>query len=206
MRPGLQRRGRYNARMGRRWAHLSLIHIWPNLGGQSQRASTPPPPAPRRIVPLPRQEPRIVVAPPPSTPAIAAKPPSGPVVAKPPAPGMEARPPAVAPGTAKPVVAGAEVRPSAAHSGVVAAPPVQSRPQVASPPAAPEFAPAPGSSLGSQSLASLTVDPVGQTPDMAAQAPPPPPAARRVIMPQTGPRPVSYTHLCSCATRTSIAP
>ncbi|MGB8537369.1 MAG: translation initiation factor IF-2 N-terminal domain-containing protein, partial [Acidobacteriaceae bacterium] len=33
----------------------------PNLGGQSQRPPAPPPPAPRRIVPLPRQEPRIVV-------------------------------------------------------------------------------------------------------------------------------------------------
>src|SRR5271166_3617304 len=45
------------------------------------QAATPP--APRRIVPQPRQAAPIVV-PPPQAPAIAAKPPAGPVVAKPP--------------------------------------------------------------------------------------------------------------------------
>ena len=69
------------------------------LGGQGQRLGTPqtPPPAPRRIVPQPRQEPRIVVAPPPPAPAIAAKPPAGPVVARPPLPGAEVKPPATVP-------------------------------------------------------------------------------------------------------------
>src|SRR6202453_4139058 len=113
----------------------------PNLGGGlGQRPPAPPPPAPRRIVPQPRQEPRIVVAAPPSAPAIAAKPPAGPVVAKPPAAGVEVRPPAVAPGTPRPAgvstVLGTEVRPPAPHSGAVAAPPVQPKPQ-APPPVSP---------------------------------------------------------------------
>ena len=71
----------------------------PNLGGLSQRPPAPPPPAPRRIVPQPRQEPRIVVAPPPAAPAIAAKPPTGPVALAPGSRRGSVRP-AAAPGTA----------------------------------------------------------------------------------------------------------
>src|SRR5690349_21350092 len=41
-------------------------------------------PAPRRVVPQPRQAPPIVTPPPQQPPAIAAKPPAGPVVARPP--------------------------------------------------------------------------------------------------------------------------
>ena len=60
--------------------------LTPQLQRQCTAASAPEAakPAPRRIVPQPRQAAPIVTAPP-QTPAIAAKPPAGPVVAKPPA-------------------------------------------------------------------------------------------------------------------------
>ena len=124
-------------------------------------------PAPRRIVPQPRQA-APIVSKPPQPPAIAAKPPAGPVVAKPPvgaaaAPPAEPRPAIAAAPPAGPVVAKPPVvaHPPAPVAAAPAAtePPVQEAPAAVQPPAAPE---------------------------------PPAVAPRRVIMPQTGPRPV-YT-------------
>ena len=113
-------------------------------------------PAPRRIVPLPRQAPNIVHAAPPPAPAIAAKPPAGPVVARPPASFVAPQSPAAQ---------------TPVPSPVVAPPPVAAAPVV-------EAAPAPEASAA-----------IAEPETQATAAAPPP---RRVIMPQTGPRPV-YT-------------
>src|SRR5579884_1465137 len=128
-------------------------------------------PAPRKIVPQPRPAPAVIAPPPPQPqqpPAIAAKPPAGPVVAKPSAP--EAKPAIAAAPPPAPVV----VKPTTPPP-----PPAQSPAQTAPPapaPAAPPPAPA-------------AAAPAKETP--AAPAAPAAPT-RRVIMPQTGPRPV-YT-------------
>lgn len=125
-------------------------------------------PAPRRIVPQPRQAAPIVVKPP-QTPAIAARPPAGPVVAKPPvggaaAPAAEPRPAIAATPPAGPVVA----KPSA----------------VPHPPAPPAPAPV------AEAIAHAHEAPAAAAPSAAPEEPAA--APRRVIMPQTGPRPV-YT-------------
>jgi translation initiation factor IF-2 len=133
-------------------------------------------PAPRKIVPQPRPAPPVV-APPPQAPAIAAKPPAGPVVAKPPvAPPAEAKPaiaaaPPAAPVAAKPAAAPTTVPPTNVQAPAAATPPPPAAPLVPEVPAA-----------------------VASAPQAESPAPAPAPAApaRRVIMPQTGPRPV-YT-------------
>jgi translation initiation factor IF-2 len=134
-------------------------------------------PAPRKIVPQPRQAPAVVAAPPraaaapPPAPAIAAKPPAGPVVAKPPV-------------TAAPA---AETRPLSSVGQVVAVKPPAVPAASAPPPqaAAPAAEPAPVEAAA-QAAAAPTPEPAA-TPQPEA---PPAPAPRRVIMPQTGPRPV----------------
>jgi translation initiation factor IF-2 len=151
------------------------------------QAASPAPPsapavvAPRRIVPLPNQGARIIAGPPApasAAPAIANRPPSGAVVVKAPvsaAPSVLNRPPATAPvvvaAPPRPVVtpAPAPVPTAAPAAPVAVAPP---------PPTAPEpvvAAPEPQSA-----------------PEAAAPPAAPAPPARRVIMPQTGPRPI-YT-------------
>ncbi|HEV2462365.1 MAG TPA: translation initiation factor IF-2 [Acidobacteriaceae bacterium] len=131
-------------------------------------------PAPRKIVPQPRPAAPIVTPPAQQrTPAIAAKPPAGPVVGKPPAgavateprPAISAAPPS-GPVVAKPpVIAHPTIAAAAAPAAAVtAAPPVAPSPLAEAPKPAPEAA----------------------EPEAPAAAP------RRVIMPQTGPRPV-YT-------------
>ncbi len=171
-------------------------------------ASAPPPvasaapateaPAPRRIVPLPRQGANIITPTP--APAIAARPPAAPVVvARPPVtvataasaparPVVATQPPvAVAPAAVapKPVSPAAGAPPVAAPAASVAAPvaPAPPVPEVATPPSV-AAAPAPVA----------PTEPVPQAVPVveAAPAPPPGPAPRRVIMPQTGPRPI-YT-------------
>jgi len=137
-------------------------------------------PAPRRIVPQPRQAPNVIVPPPPQTPAIAAKPPAGPVVAKPPVgPAVEARPAIAAAPPAAPVVKPAPV---------IAAPPTP-----VNPPAAPT---APVSAAPPTASVAVEPQPPAAAPAPAPQAPAaavaPSAPVRRVIMPQTGPRPV-YT-------------
>jgi translation initiation factor IF-2 len=136
-------------------------------------------PAPRKIVPQPRQASAVIAPPPQQTPAIAAKPPTGPVVAKPPVgPPVEARPAIAAAPPAAPVVAKPATPPTAAAQ--VSTPPVLPAPVSAAPavsaaaePQAPAAAPPPPTDSPAAPVASFT-------------------PARRVIMPQTGPRPV-YT-------------
>ena len=138
--------------------------------------------APRRIVPLPRQQANIV-APPQAAPAIASKPPVGPVIARPPAapaaPVLER--PIVA--TAPPVVA-APVAPK--QEAPVEVPVVV--PVVSAPVAAPIEAAAVGVV---ETPAPVATEPTVEVPVIAPVVPAGPPA-RRVIMPQTGPRPI-YT-------------
>ncbi|MBB5341788.1 translation initiation factor IF-2 [Tunturiibacter gelidoferens] len=139
------------------------------------------PVVPRRIVPLPRQGANIV-APAPG-PAIASKPPVGPVIARPPA-----VPP---PATDRPVVA----------TTTVVAPPPVAKPVPPTP--AEEVTPAPKAAvLPSPAVETPSAVPVVEASAgtaeaeseaaPAAPATPPGPPARRVIMPQTGPRPI-YT-------------
>ncbi len=179
---------------------------------QAPAAQAPPPPAPRRIVPQPRQEPRIVVAPPPSIPAIAAKPPAGPVIAKPPvqaagaqqaatqsSSSVEARPfagsavparpaqesaaasvvPADAAGKTEPVASSQQV--PAIPSGAVPVPPVST-----SEPAAGSLGGPVAGSAGGQ----VGAHSAGEAADGVVRPVVATPAPRRVIMPQTGPRPV----------------
>jgi translation initiation factor IF-2 len=143
-------------------------------------------PAPRRIVPQPRQAPQIV-----SQPAIASRAPSGPVVARPPLGAVAAPRPAIA-----------STAPTA---------PVVGRPPVVAAAVPTQLTnPATGLPMGSRTVppAPVATSPYA-IPAQAAAAPPPalePPAstapyadefganapARRVIRPQTGPRP-SYS-------------
>ncbi|HEV2275261.1 MAG TPA: translation initiation factor IF-2 [Acidobacteriaceae bacterium] len=155
-------------------------------------APRPPAPAPRRIVPQPRQEPRIVVAAPPAAPAIAAKPPAGPVVARPPVQGPGSQPSAPAgqqagvPPTQQSAQVWAPPKPPAVHppaAAIPSAPPSPPSPVAAATPAVEVHATPPPASEDRSSV------PAG----VRVPAPPAPaPPARRVIMPQTGPRPV-YT-------------
>jgi translation initiation factor IF-2 len=159
----------------------------------SSAASTPPP-APRRIVPQPRQAPQIVAAPPPAAPAIASRPPSGPVIVHSPigsaVPGSAAVPVAAPKSSVheqKPVV----VTPA---SAVPKPPPIQTPP----PPVQPVAAQEPVRPVATEVAAPKVAEP----PAVAAEASPVEPVstapaavvspAKRVIMPQTGPRPV-YT-------------
>ncbi|WP_158749703.1 translation initiation factor IF-2 [Acidobacterium sp. S8] len=151
-------------------------------------------PAPRRIVPLPRPAPAIVPQTPPA-PAIAAKPPAGPVVAKPSAvPPTEAKPAiaAAVPGIpvavkppATPVSAAPTIATPAAPTVVSAAPsapsPAATSPTPSAPVAYGQVAAAPQAATPSPSKAAAPALPTA-----------PVTPARRVIMPQTGPRPV-YT-------------
>ncbi len=178
--------------------------------------TVPAPPAPRKIVPQPRSAPQIIH--PPVHPAIASKPPSGPVVAKAPA-GAVTRPVVVVappPGTvvAKPPAAPAreeQAHPvekpavkAAAPAAAVPAPPAQvahapapeapveapvavaSAAPVAEPalPAAPATPEVPATAAASAPAAPATAE------TKPKHAPPPAPPARRMVMPQTGPRPV----------------
>ncbi|MGC8548357.1 MAG: translation initiation factor IF-2 [Acidobacteriaceae bacterium] len=134
-------------------------------------------PAPRRIVPQPRQAPNIVTPTQQPKPAIAAKPPARAVVAAPPPPQ------AAQPESKSPLVGGATETP------VVVNPPASPAPPAAEKPAA--HAPA-ATSAPAQPAASAAPQ---APPAPAAETPKPAPPAqpqRRVIMPQTGPRPV-YT-------------
>ncbi len=119
-------------------------------------SAAPGPPAPRRIVPLPRPQGHVTVAQP--------RPPQAPVVVRPAV--VAAPPPAIA--------SVAPTAPVAVKPANVPAPPP-------APVAAAPAAPAP-------QAAAPEPTPVAET---VAPAPPAPPAApvRRVVMPQTGPRP-----------------
>jgi len=158
--------------------------------------ATPTAPAPRRVVPLPRQSAPIVVAAPP--PAIASKPPLGTVIVKPPvvvAPPATHAPTTHAPAApvqaaAAPVVVAAPVAPV-----VKAVPPAAAPPVVVTPPAAEPVVAAPPAAAPEVPAAAPTPQVAAPAaPEPVVEAPPAPPAApvRRVVMPQTGPRPI-YT-------------
>jgi translation initiation factor IF-2 len=135
----------------------------------SAAASAPPTAAtPRKVVPQPRQAPPIVVAPP-AAPAIASRPPSGPVIVKPAA--------AAATTSAGTAAKRPEVR--AAEELLSASPAVRPAPTASS--VAPVAAKEPAAAA-----------PVAETPTASVEAPTAAPAApaKRMIMPQTGPRPV----------------
>jgi translation initiation factor IF-2 len=156
----------------------------------SASAATGSKPAPRKIVPLPRQAPQIVSATPTPTPAIASRAPQGLVIVKPPSSGLTgasavvAVPAKNAPQEAKPATA-------AASSLTPAATRV---PQA--PPSAVEVPAAPTAAVEQPTVASSVAAPINiPTPEpvVASTAPAvPAPPAKRVIMPQTGPRPI-YT-------------
>ncbi len=129
--------------------------------------TAPAVPAPRRIVPLPNQGARIVAPPP--TPAIAGRPLSGAVVARPPVVVAPANPAVLTrPAVTTPVVVAAPPRPAAPVAPVAVAPPVAPPPPVV-----------------------VAPEPEVEVPVIEVPVVPVVPA-RRVIMPQTGPRPI-YT-------------
>jgi len=171
-------------------------------------AAPPAPPAPRRIVPQPRTAPPIVAQP--AAPAIASRPPAHPVVAKPavgvapPARPVVVVPPAPGAVVVKPpmVVPPAKVEPQPPVEHVPAKPPV-----VAAPPQPPApvteiaiEAPAPPEISVAAAAAPAAIEEPPAPVVEAAAAPevpaaprvhvPPGPPARRMVMPQTGPRPV----------------
>ncbi|HEU5457340.1 MAG TPA: translation initiation factor IF-2, partial [Terracidiphilus sp.] len=167
---------------------------------EEKPAAPPPPPAkpePRKIVPQARPAPPVI-APPPAAPAIASRPPAGAVVAKPPAvaprPAVAVVPPPVAVVVKPPVAPAKESAPAEQLAPAKAQPSAQA-PAVEQPvavPAAPPVevpaAPAPVTAPVVEAAA-----PVAETQAPAqieAKAEVPPPPARRVVMPQTGPRPV----------------
>jgi translation initiation factor IF-2 len=154
----------------------------PAPASPASATAAPTVPAQRRIVPLPRQAPQIVVA----APAIGTRPPAGAVVARPPVvvaapPARPPTSPTPAPEQPRPVVAPPVVRPSVA-------------PPQTPPPSEPPAAAAPA--VVAASVPSAVVEPPPPPSAIEESAPaataPPVPAPRRVIMPQTGPRPI-YT-------------
>ena len=168
----------------------------------------PPAPAPRKIVPQPRSAPPIVQAP-----AIASRPPSGPVVAKAPA-GAATRPVVVVAPPPGAVVVKPPVAPPKEEALKPAEKPAAKVAVTAQPAPAAPIAPAPPPEVPVEApVAVAPVAPVSEpaapappeVPAAAAQAPPatvetaeakpkppapPAPPARRMVMPQTGPRPV----------------
>ncbi len=158
-------------------------------------------PAPRKIVPQPRSAPPIIAAPAPAAPAIASRPPAGAVVAKAPAGAIPTARPVV---VVAPPPAGVVVKPTAAlatreekhaakPSAVVAPavnePPTPSAAQVEPPaPTSPEIqAPPVAAPASVPAIAAESTTPAAQRGQGRAHAAPP---ARRMVMPQTGPRPV----------------
>ncbi len=145
-------------------------------------ASVEAKPAPRRIVPQPRQAPQFVVAAPPAAPAIASKTPTGPVIAK--------APVQVAPAGSKDVAHDTKSVHDTKHDTKHAASAPASigvKTDVAAAASVPAMATTPElaeSSAGDAVSAS-------ERPEAAAPTAPQVPI-KRMIMPQTGPRPV-YT-------------
>ncbi len=141
-------------------------------------------PGPRKIVPQPRQAPQIVAVAPPATPAIASRAPSGPVIVKAAAAAAAAGASSGVAATKKPEAKlGSAVENSAVSSTAAAshAAPVAPHKEesVVDPVVAPAEIAAPDAAAAPEAL-------------IAPPPPPPGPPAKRMIMPQTGPRPV-YT-------------
>jgi translation initiation factor IF-2 len=171
-------------------------------------AAAPAAPAPRRVVPQPRQHAQIVTPPQPP-PAIASKPPVGPVIGRPPV--VVAPPPGAHAIPAQPVAAhaAADRLSAAATSLEVPAPPATVKrvkhaalPVAGAPAATPAAATTPVAAAAAASAALLDASSMAAAEhktdgadqetveaEVAAVAETP---ARRVVMPQTGPRPI-YT-------------
>ena len=169
-------------------------------------AAAPAAPAPRRVVPQPRQHAQIVTPPQPP-PAIASKPPVGPVIGRPPV--VVAPPPGAHATPAQPAAAHAAAdRLSAAATSleVPAAPATVKRvkraalPVAGAPAATPAAATTPVAAAAAAALLDASsmaaaehrtegADQETVEAEVAAVAETP---ARRVVMPQTGPRPI-YT-------------
>ncbi|MHB1856864.1 MAG: translation initiation factor IF-2, partial [Acidobacteriaceae bacterium] len=160
------------------------------VGAVPASAGSASKPAARKIVPLPRQAPQIVSTPATPTPAIASRPPAGPVIVKPPtsvsigAAAGVATPAKSTPQEAKPPI-------SAPTAGVVAPLHTPHSPathaEVSAAPAASVEQPHPaGASIVSETASGAESAVASSTPAIAG------PPAKRVIMPQTGPRP-TYT-------------
>ncbi len=185
----------------------------PTVAAAPTPAAPPARPEPRKIVPQARPAPPIIVAP--QAPrAVATKPPVGAVVAKAPAPAKPAV--AVVPPTGavvvKPPVAPAApketpthvaeqtpvaVKPQASVAPVPPAPTATVTPAAVAVPAAVPADEAPAAPVPVQKTAVPTAPaaPVAAAPTTPAAQPPaepvaPAPPIRRVVMPQTGPRPV----------------
>ena len=181
--------------------------------------AAPARPEPRKIVPQPRSAPPIVVTPP-APPAIASRPPSGAVVARPPAGAVVAKPPVVVVAPPSTVVIKSPVSPAASTApAVTREEPTRAAEKQAAPkpPAAPAATPTVqtvvASAASTPAPAAVSAPaPVSETPEPAkeaqvsapaavletesaapteaAPAAPPAPPVRRMVMPQTGPRPV----------------
>ena len=179
--------------------------------------AAPARPEPRKVVPQPRPAPPIISAAP-AQPAIASHPPTGPVVAKAPAahprPAVAVVPPPVAvvvkppvreahpvehvkPAApeAAPAAPSVTVEAAAAPAAVAPAVPAAEAPApavVAAPPAAEAAVAVPAKVEPAAAPAAVSAAPAAQpahrAPEQAPAAPAPP--VRRVVMPQTGPRPV----------------
>ncbi|HEY0757679.1 MAG TPA: translation initiation factor IF-2 [Acidisarcina sp.] len=175
----------------------------PIVQAASQAPARPEPPAPRRILPQARTGPNMVVATPPPSPAIASRPPAGPVAgrapagsaapilpeAKPSAAPVAARPAAAAPVTSSVPAASAPTAPAPAAAASPSAVAVAERPVEAAPAAAvtPPVVEAAARSAEPTTPAHIDAPVPAEAP---AAAVPAAPAPRRMIMPQTGPRPV----------------
>ncbi len=122
-----------------------------------------------------------MIAPPPSVPAIAAKPPSGPVIARPPAHATSAPLSTEARATAPPTSAPVFVKPAAHEAPAASAPPTPPV-SVKAEPIAASATELPAASAGAPQT---EFQDAGESARSVAT-----PAPRRVIMPQTGPRPV----------------
>jgi translation initiation factor IF-2 len=163
---------------------------------ESAPAAATAAPAPRRVVPQPRQHAQIVTPPQPP-PAIASKPPVGPVIARPPV--VVAPPPSAHAISAQPAAATSlevPAPPATVKRVKPAAPPVAgapaATPAAATTPVAAAAASAAVLDASSMAAAERKADGADQETveaEVAAVAETP---VRRVVMPQTGPRPI-YT-------------
>jgi len=182
-------------------------------------AAAPARPEPRKIFPPTRSAPPIVVAPP-AAPAIASRTPSGPVVAKAPAGAVPAArtvvvvapPPASV--VVKPPVAPPIREEKPAVKAPVAADPVAEppsppaaivEPPVSAPPAVEAKAPAPVEPAP-VSVPAIAAESASAAAQRGQRRPPIEPPARRMVMPQTGPRPVYKATIVSPPPQAAGAP
>jgi translation initiation factor IF-2 len=153
-------------------------------------ASEPEPPRPpRMVVPQPRQAPAIVAPPPPAEEKFTPPPPVEPPV--PAVPVGQAAPPIAEPITAPPVEAEpvtSQEEEEVVPEAVAEEPKVAEMPVVTPPPSAVPRPPKPAAPAANKPQVTPPAPPASHAPAQGAK--PSSPTPRRVIMPQTGPRPV----------------